>query len=401
MRARRAVSLLALGAMATAGVAEAQAPRAAVILDWEAGGAAIARATLRANLMGRGFEVLDDDAVGAARAFAGAAGPLDDASAAALRGRLGVDALVWVTVRAEGERWLVALRWLGSTSREAFGAVGGAQDAVTPRLLDLMDQVHPEEGPPESASSAPAATADATSEASAAPASGAVPAGAPSPASSEPTEPATATAAPAAATASPPGPAVAVTTSNPDAGSAAASAPASSAPPPAPPDEAVEDDAVEDTTHRVRLAIVGVAGVEAWGYGLGLRLELPLASAMGGVDDALSLGLDAGVGYVTLGLDESGNGFEAISVPVAASLSWRFRADDVVVTPRLGGAMALRIGQFTGDGLSGERVSLAPMGLVGLSVAGWVGDEAAQLFAAADLALAETVALVLAAGVAL
>jgi hypothetical protein len=151
---------------------------------------------------------------------------------------------------------------------------------------------------------------------------------------------------------------------------------------------------------RLRLALVGFAGVELYGYGAGARLEIPLFSPLSGTDDSFSLGLELGLGYADVGIDDQGNGYEAFQIPAGAYATWRFGIDDVELAPRVGGALVTSIGGFRGPRLSGMRVALIGMVVVGASVGIRVAD-GVQIFGSADLTIGPRVGGIFAVGVAL
>jgi hypothetical protein len=153
-------------------------------------------------------------------------------------------------------------------------------------------------------------------------------------------------------------------------------------------------------TERLRLAIVAFAGIDEVGYGAGVRLEIPLFSALGGVDDSFSLGLDLGVAFADVGIDDQGNGYEAFQTPAAAYLTWRFGAGDLEIGPRLGLAVVPSFGGFRGPRITGTRIGMLLRALVGVTGAVRVA-EGLQLFAGLDLAIGPRVSGVISAGVAL
>jgi hypothetical protein len=181
-RATSAALAAVLVAVAVASVpcaAVAQDAAAAVVVEWDGRRAATLRETLRANLAGRGFGLLSEDAVAAARAFSGLEGALTEEGAQTLRARLEVRELVWVTVRPERRRLLLAVRRVTPDGVvPQYGA--GEAASVSSRALSLLDAAFgaaavvpspPPDGPAPAAPT-PSSGATATAPAPAPPADG-------------------------------------------------------------------------------------------------------------------------------------------------------------------------------------------------------------------------------------
>lgn len=377
--------------LAVASPVSAQTERAAVVVEWDDERTSTLRDTLRANLNARGLDVLPNDAVEAARAFSGGPTPLNPERAAALRTQLHVEHLVWVAAQPQGERLLLAVRHVTGQVAQAFGAAPLADPfgpaiallrqawpesdeppptpaiaPVTPPMPDPPTDPTAPSGPTEAVQGREAPTSDAITSVTGPGRVDTPPSG-----PEEPRPQPTATQEPSAQA------------SNAD----------------EPPSPQSVEPAISNRTERVRFAIVGFAGIEAYGYGGGVRLELPFGGVVTGVDDSIGIGFDVGVGYINLGLDNVGTGVEGFQIPAAAYLTWRFGLDDIEIGPRIGGVLVTRVGEWTGTGISGTRISVVGMALVGSTFAVWLGD-AVQLFAGLDLAIGPRLSGVISAGVA-
>ena len=433
------------GGWAVPSTAEAQdgvRPRAARVVEWAAGDGPGLSAALGVSLAGAGYQVDPDGAVTAARAFAGTSGPLDEPTARALRDAMRVQVLVWVSVREQAGTSLWALRlFFANETVSDFGASipAAVANAVDSALRRRLAAVTASSGPASSglassglassglASSGPAPSGPAPS--GPAPSGPAAPfwssgtprvtgpdAPSPQPSASNAiapvfpssrvaADPSTSSGAadadrpsvaPLGASTADSAPHAAALSADvgSSSGTADVSAGATSG------DDATVAEIPEPRTARsmrVRVALVGFAGIEGYGYGGGLRVEVPLAQAGGG-DNSFCLGFDIGVAYDQLGLDER-NAWHALQIPGAVYFSWRFDFGALQIAPRVGVAGAARLAWLEGGNASGERQDLLAMVIAGLSIAPWVGD--AQLFFAADLTVGPRVGFLLTAGVAL
>lgn len=351
---------------ATATAAGQSTPRAATVLEWEGTDAPVVSSVTDAAVAGAGYEIIAHDQVSAALAFSGGGGALDDARAEQLRVSLGASLLVVVSVReGEGSVRYVAVRMrladgprAGYAEAEEGGVVG-----VVARLLARLLVSRALPGPVAVEAVEPVAVE----------AVGPV---------------AVETVGPVAVEA------VAIEAVAVEAVAVEAVAVESAAVEPVETPVYVSRDAM-----RTRVMLTAIAGINGYGYGAGLRLDLPFISPLSGTDDSLSVVFDAGVTFDYLSFAQAHN-LIAVQIPAAATLSWRFSIGDLELGPRLGGAIVTRFGIADGERVTGWRLDLFGYALVGFHMALRI-DRGAQFFFGADVAMGVRFSGVLAVGVAL
>jgi hypothetical protein len=161
-----------------------------------------------------------------------------------------------------------------------------------------------------------------------------------------------------------------------------------------------EEAPPENDLTSVRLSLVGVAGINGVGYGLGARLELPFAGVLPGTPDGLGIGVDVALTLDWEGIDEQ-HGILGFQIPVAVYGTWLIGvADGVVLGPRLGVVGMARFGDVQGQSIRGFRMDLVGMVLAGAHVAGRVAG-GVSLFGGLDAAIGPRFSFVVSAGVSL
>ncbi len=376
----------------------AQTRRAATAFDLSSRRPPALGAALDSVLREAGFTVLDSGSVRAARALGGYTS-LAPQAASALRAALSVELLVVVrTLPAEDPGTLHV-----AVHRVTEGEERGAFEQATIESLPLVAAALLRRGLEASVStgspSAAPATADAASPASSAEAD----------LGSRPPVAAPAAASPAASTAPPTPSAERPVVPSPATSPVAdpvATLP-SRAHPDAPPARSnsrgahdVSEPERPASAMRTRLDIVGAAGFDAYGYGLTVRVEIPLARLLPRDDNALVLGLEVGATLNGAQVDPQ-HSFLYVGVPAAVTLGWWFAiGESFELGPRAGIAGLTRVSLLEGDVARGTLVSLALVGLVGAQALIRLSPSIG-LMIGADLAIGPQIAPVLSLGVSL
>ena len=387
MRARVLSSLigcaaLLLGALLlAASTARAQTRRAAIAFDLSGGDAASLAIALDPVLREAGFAVAEAGSVRAARSFGGYDGVLDAEGSVGLRSALSVDLLVVVRTMPAGDDAtlnVVVLRvteqsMLPSFEQAAMERLGEIVAGLLRRGLAV-----PIPGAPAAIESpAPAVPAQPIEGSRADPSIEAPPVVAPTPVlvpgQTAPVAPPPPV-APQPFAAQPPLPQQPLA-----AQPLFAQEPVARQPPPTaqvaiepatavaatPPEIELEETPPPAEAMRLRFAIDGFAGFDVVGYGLGLRIEIPLVRVLPRDDNALVLGLQAGVGLDGSAPDER-HDFLDIHVPLAAHLTWWIAVGDAFeIGPRVGVAAVIRDRELSGQLKTGTFITLAPFALVG------------------------------------
>lgn len=442
--ARTTGLLAALASLALASGAWAQAPSAAVLVDGaRAAWTEPVRAAVAADLTARGYAVPEQGAVAAARTFADASRHTPEA-ASALRQQLGLRVLVWIELaRGGSDGNHFAIHWYdGAAPRHEFGSApreelvalvlartatlhaGPPPDtpAAPPAVLPVPPvgpparevEPTPEPTPPQPAPPLPVAPGFA-------PATPAPPAGSapvpfweaprvgsqplPAPPSPSPTLP------PAPAAGSPAEPAAPLVGAAP-----ASSEPVAPESPPAPaaaeplasstrttPDaaEAVRAPAGADPDAQlrgVRVLLLGLAGIDLFGYGIAGAVEIPLGGLLPDTGDALVLGVELGLTFGRSQLDER-HGINAFQIPASVYASWRLAFDALEIAPRIGFGSVFRIGDIDGPQVRGSWVDWLGAFIVGTRAGYRLGD--VQLIVSVDLVVGTWVSGLVSLGVAL
>ena len=382
--AKLLIRVAALGSLVWATCpAAAQGRRAALWIEADQGTTDRLRTVLGGVLGASGYALEPTETVEAARAFASTEASLDDDAAARLREGLGVEVMVLIRV-AGAEPVQVQLRRFTETGTEAEdGAMSEEQmlGFVVERVVrwerDTATSSIPSEAPE-------APEASVVSDAPERPAvrGSALPPSAPV----SPPRPVEVSATPAPAVGSRE-PVVAETTATRGSAEAIAEEAGSA--------HVTSSAAPAARTMRVRVALLGVAGINGIGYGAGARLLLPLARS-GDRDNALSFGIDLAATYDETAIDvivgdsdvadrgQVSHVLRAFQLPLTLSLAWRVNTGAVVVTPRVGVVGLLRFGGVEGPRITGFRTDALLMGLLGLSLGIWL-DEQVQLFLGSDV----------------